>query len=121
MDVAPSLARFMNHIGGEPIPTPSASTTFTPSSLFSAFAGQEQQQEDDEELFDFTKVLEIGKNVKTFSEGVVGNGLRMFNDVATRVKNSVEDQQTSSYKQKSASTSSTGSSNNENEWMHNYL
>lgn len=127
MDVAPSLARFMNQIGGEPTPTPSASSTFSPSSLFSAFAGpepsttvKEEDEEEEEELFDFTKVLEIGKNVKSFGEGVVG----MFNDVATRVKNSVEheqQQQQQKPKRNESMSSTSSTNNNENEWMHNYL
>jgi hypothetical protein len=48
----------------------------------------------------------------------------MFNDVATRVKNSVEQEQAAKQKyqtvHKNESTSSTASTN-ENEWMHNYL
>lgn len=132
MDVAPTLARFMNTISGAneektaaaPTATTStasnsSSTSFSPSSLFSALAGpmpepssvsrniaQQQQQgekreeEEEEELFDFTKVIEIGKNMKTFSEGFVGNGIRMFNDVATRMKTSVELQQEEERKRK---------------------
>ncbi|KAI7890882.1 uncharacterized protein EV154DRAFT_234592 [Mucor mucedo] len=86
MDVAPTLARFMNQISED----------------FSALAGPESQrtavteEEDDdgEELFDFTKVIEIGKNMRSFSEGFVGNGIRILNDVATRIKtNTDEDDQ----------------------------
>jgi hypothetical protein len=114
MDVAPSIARFMNQISGHntttegTTPTSSTSASFSPSSLFSALAGPEPSfthttsrsveqdkstSEEDEELFDFTKVIEIGKNMKTFSEGVVGNGIRMFNDVATRIKTSAEEEE----------------------------
>jgi hypothetical protein len=124
MDVAPTLARFMNTISGnqegvEKTPTPTSSTTsttsFSPSSLFSALAGpmpepsssklksnntpsttqdrQARDEEPEEELFDFTKVIEIGKNMKTFSEGFVGNGIRMFNDVATRVKTELQQEE----------------------------
>ncbi|KAI7897116.1 uncharacterized protein EV154DRAFT_490509 [Mucor mucedo] len=39
---------------------------------------------DDEEPFDFSVV---GKNVRNFGEGVMGNGLRMFNNISTRIKN----------------------------------
>lgn len=52
---------------------------------------REGEEEEDEELFDFTKVIEIGKNVRTFGEGFVGNGIRMLNDVATRIKTSAEE------------------------------
>ncbi|KAL9556563.1 hypothetical protein MBANPS3_001823 [Mucor bainieri] len=163
MDAVPTIARFMNQIGGGNPTTPEPSTStnvplsssqtsassFSPSSLFSALAGpmpepsstlannkktiekraiQEEgsgDENDEEELFDFNKVLEIGKNVKTFGEGFVGNGIRMFNDVATRMKTTVEEEQKraaqiSAQKNESTSTASS-SSNNENEWMHNYL
>ncbi|CEP17462.1 hypothetical protein [Parasitella parasitica] len=118
-------------------------TSFSPSSLFSALAGpmpeapssptiskklitkrsipeEEEADQEDEELFDFAKVLEIGKNVKTFGEGVVGNGIRMFNDVATRVKTTVEEEQKRAVR-RTESSSTSSSANNENEWMHNYL
>lgn len=125
-----------------------STSSFSPSSLFSALAGPMPEpsstlpsnkkmndkraikeegsgdEDDDEELFDFTKVLEIGKNVKTFGEGFVGNGIRMFNDVATRMKTTVEEEQRRAAQisaQKNESTSTASSSNNENEWMHNYL
>jgi hypothetical protein len=138
MDVAPSLARFMNQIGNDNennttntsqnTNTTHHNRTFSPSSLFSSFAGpmpessanlkrkesittlREVPNEEDEELFDFTKVIEIGKNVRTFSEDIVGNGFRMFNDVANRMKSSVEQQD-----KKSENISA------EDEWMHNYL
>ncbi|KAG2238009.1 hypothetical protein INT48_002572, partial [Thamnidium elegans] len=58
MDVAPTLARFINQIGAGPEPSSSS-----------------PEDQDDEELFDFTKVIEIGKNVRSFSEGFVGNGI----------------------------------------------
>ncbi|KAK4515671.1 uncharacterized protein ATC70_010623 [Mucor velutinosus] len=162
MDAVPTIARFMNQIGGGSSATPEPSTStnvplsssqtstssFSPSSLFSALAGPMPEpsstlpsnkkmndkraikeegsgdEDDDEELFDFTKVLEIGKNVKTFGEGFVGNGIRMFNDVATRMKTTVEEEQRRAAQisaQKNESTSTASSSNNENEWMHNYL
>ncbi|CAO0791451.1 unnamed protein product [Mucor circinelloides] len=157
MDAVPTIARFMNQIGGGSAAAPEASTStnaplsssqtstssFSPSSLFSALAGPMpeqsstlatnkkvndkrpiQEDEEEEELFDFTKVLEIGKNVKTFGEGFVGNGIRMFNDVATRMKTTVEEEQKRAEQisaQRNESTSTASSSNNENEWMHNYL
>ncbi|KAI8888749.1 hypothetical protein K501DRAFT_329628 [Backusella circina FSU 941] len=139
MDVAPSIARFMNQIGNDNEINTTNSTsfnannsqnnrTFSPSSLFSSFAGpmpesssnlkrkesittlKEVPNEEDEELFDFTKVIEIGKNVRSFSEDIVGNGFRMFNDVANRMKTSVEQQD-----KKNENISA------EDEWMHNYL
>lgn len=158
MDAVPTIARFMNQIGGGSTAAPEASTStnaplsssqtstssFSPSSLFSALAGPmpeqsstlatnkkvndkrpiQEDEEEEEELFDFTKVLEIGKNVKTFGEGFVGNGIRMFNDVATRMKTTVEEEQKRAEQisaQRNESTSTASSSNNENEWMHNYL
>lgn len=95
MDVAPTLARFMNQI--------SEDTSFSPSSLFSALAGPEphssvpnlpedEEQQEEEELFDFTKVIEIGKNMRSFSEGFVGNGMRILNDVATRIKTTADEE-----------------------------
>ncbi|KAI9360523.1 hypothetical protein BD770DRAFT_441849 [Pilaira anomala] len=77
MDVAPTLARFIHQIGAGP-------DNSTPR--------EGEEEDEDEELFDFTKVIEIGKNVRTFGEGFVGNGIRMFNDVATRIKTSAEEE-----------------------------
>lgn len=163
MDAVPTIARFMNQIGGGSSAAPESSTStnvplsssqtstssFSPSSLFSALAGpmpepsstlasckkttekraikeegSGNEDNEEEELFDFNKVLEIGKNVKTFGEGFVGNGIRMFNDVATRMKTTVEEEQKRAAQisaQQNESTSTASSSNNENEWMHNYL
>ncbi|KAI8644747.1 hypothetical protein BD408DRAFT_412831 [Parasitella parasitica] len=158
MDAVPTLARFMNQIGGSSMATDASTssnaqssllpTPFSPSSLFSALAEpmqepsssptsnrnliskrlipeeEEKVHQEDEELFDFTKVLEIGKNVKNFGEGVVGNGIRMFNDVATRVKTTVQEEQKRAAQiapQRTESSSTVSSINNENEWMHNYL
>ncbi|KAK4517987.1 eukaryotic translation initiation factor 2 subunit gamma [Mucor velutinosus] len=42
-------------------------------------------EEEEDEIFD--KVVAISKNVRTFGEGVMGNGLRMFNNLSTRIKN----------------------------------
>jgi hypothetical protein len=42
---------------------------------------------EEEEIFDFSKVVAMSKNVRTFGEGVMGNGLRMFNNLSTRIKN----------------------------------
>lgn len=53
-----------------------SNTSFSSSS--SSFSSSEE--------FDFSKVVEISKNVRTFSEGVMGNGLRMFNNLSTRIK-----------------------------------
>lgn len=180
MDVAPTIARFMNHINGASTEAPataqlssshSSTSSFSPSSLFSALAGpmpepspstmkkrelatvaleeskgketiQELEEDgEDEELFDFTKVIEIGKNMKTFSEGFVGEGIRMFNDVATRMKTELQQQEEEEERMKQQqqqqqenreedeqnlptilnTSSSTSSRVNEDEWMHNYL
>ncbi|CEJ02211.1 hypothetical protein RMCBS344292_16223 [Rhizopus microsporus] len=43
---------------------------------------------EEDELFDLNKIVAISKNVRTFSEEVVGNGIRtMFNNISTRIKN----------------------------------
>ncbi|OAD07145.1 hypothetical protein MUCCIDRAFT_107747 [Mucor lusitanicus CBS 277.49] len=49
------------------------------------------EEEDEDEIFD--KVVAISKNVRTFGEGVMGNGLRMFNNLSTRIKNAQQQQQ----------------------------
>ncbi|SAM06453.1 hypothetical protein [Absidia glauca] len=43
--------------------------------------------DDEEDLFDFSKVIAMGKNVRHYSEDLMGNGLRLFNDFSTRMKN----------------------------------
>lgn len=48
------------------------------------FSNMSTYGEDEEDPFDFGK---ISKNVRTFGEGVMGNGLRMFNTLSTRIKN----------------------------------
>ncbi|ORY99126.1 hypothetical protein BCR43DRAFT_488775 [Syncephalastrum racemosum] len=48
---------------------------------------RDADEDDEEDLFDFTKVIAMGRNMRNFSEGVMGNGLRMFNDMAERVRN----------------------------------
>lgn len=153
MDVGPTIARFMNQISGtnnheekrQVTPTATTSTSFSPSSLFSALAGpdpnastthkstqpirgqqqQQQQNEEDEEeeeddnedLFDFTKVIEIGKNVKSFSEGVVGNGIRMFNDVATRMKHSADEDDSRQRRRSSTSVQKSSVEDNDSHWL----
>ncbi|KAI8141167.1 hypothetical protein BJV82DRAFT_670796 [Fennellomyces sp. T-0311] len=47
---------------------------------------EERDEEDEEDLFDFSKMIAMGKNVRHIGEDMVGNGLRMFNDMANRVK-----------------------------------
>ncbi|KAI8082517.1 uncharacterized protein B0P05DRAFT_537368 [Gilbertella persicaria] len=123
------------------------SSFMTPSSLFSALTGAipessfssssvstkkrqeeglvnniiQEEDEEDEELFDFTKVIEIGKNVKTFSKGVVGNSIRMFSDVATQIKTSIEEEEIKRRQEALATMKQDDHSADENEWMHNYL
>jgi hypothetical protein len=71
---------------------------FSPSSFFASLAGPDippqqyppsNNNDDDEEedLFDFSKVIAMGKNVRHYSEDLMGNGLRLFNDFSTRMKN----------------------------------
>lgn len=146
MDMAPSIARFVNQIS-----TADDNRVFSPSSFFASLAGPEiperennkntrndeyiqqqqrqlarqhhQQQQhrfnssrsmphpplpeehseggeednedddDEEDLFDFSKMIAVGKNVRTFGEDVMGSGLRMFNDMANRVRNASRQQQ----------------------------
>ncbi|ORX53262.1 hypothetical protein DM01DRAFT_1336442 [Hesseltinella vesiculosa] len=40
----------------------------------------------DEEPFDFSKVIAMGKNVRHFGEDMMGNGLRLFNDWSSRIR-----------------------------------
>ncbi|KAI9489361.1 hypothetical protein BDB00DRAFT_843465 [Zychaea mexicana] len=49
--------------------------------------GERSNNDEEEDLFDFGKMLAVGKNVRNIGEDMVGNGLRMFNDMASRVKN----------------------------------
>lgn len=120
-------------------PTTTTSTSFSPSSLFSALAGpdptgsathkptrsqqqqgedeEEEEEEDEEDLFDFTKVIEIGKNVKSFSEGVVGNGIRMFNDVATRMKHSTDEDDSRQTRRRSSSVHKSSVEDNDSHWL----
>ncbi|KAI9307006.1 hypothetical protein BJ944DRAFT_286545 [Cunninghamella echinulata] len=48
---------------------------------------EERNDDDDEDLFDFSKMIALSKNAKNFSEDVIGNGIRLFNDFSTRMKN----------------------------------
>ncbi|KAI7902745.1 uncharacterized protein BX663DRAFT_510359 [Cokeromyces recurvatus] len=154
IDVAPTITKLINQIGNSlnisedrsparilPSSHSSELSSFSPSSLFTAFAGsptsaiskktqeekkkdiiKEEEEEEDKELFDFTKVIEIGKNVRHFSEGFVENGFRIFSDVATRVKTSVDIKEPDYIlKQENSSTSTISSMNNDEAWMHNYL
>lgn len=48
----------------------------------------EDEQQGEEVVFDFGKVLEMGRTFgKSLGEDVVQNGLKMFNDVSDRMKN----------------------------------
>ncbi|ORE07980.1 hypothetical protein BCV72DRAFT_261739 [Rhizopus microsporus var. microsporus] len=85
-----AAARFMTHVTGDEQP-------FAPMSFLSVLAesppSAEDVTEEEEELFDFSKVVEIGKSMKSFSEELVESSIRMLNDVGTRVKTTVEQQQ----------------------------
>ncbi|CAO3591081.1 unnamed protein product [Absidia cylindrospora] len=47
----------------------------------------EEENIDEEDLFDFSKMIAMGKNVRNMSEDLMGNGIRLFNDFSTRMKN----------------------------------
>lgn len=72
----------------------SSTSLLTPPPRSSSIA-QNRRGGDDEEEEDeiFDKVVAISKNVRTFGEGVMGNGLRMFNNLSTRIKNAQQQQQ----------------------------
>ncbi|CAO3658170.1 unnamed protein product [Rhizopus microsporus] len=109
---APAIARFMTHVTGD-------EQSFAPMSLLSILAESPPSAEDvteEEELFDFSKVVEIGKNMKGFSEELVENSIRMLNDVATRVKTTVEQQQYDDVVSQEEEEE-----NHDNDWMHTYL
>lgn len=102
----------MTHVTGD-------EQSFAPMSLLSILAESPPSAEDvteEEELFDFSKVVEIGKNMKGFSEELVENSIRMLNDVATRVKTTVEQQQYDDVVSQEEEEE-----NHDNDWMHTYL
>ncbi|KAI8086077.1 uncharacterized protein BX664DRAFT_359636 [Halteromyces radiatus] len=49
--------------------------------------GVDEEEYEDDDLFDFSKVIAMGKNVRSMSEDLMGNGIRLFNDFSTRMKN----------------------------------
>ncbi|ORZ10893.1 hypothetical protein BCR42DRAFT_108565, partial [Absidia repens] len=51
----------------------------------------EQQEMDDDDLFEFSKVIAMGKNVRNISEDIMANGMRLFNDFSTKMKNANAD------------------------------
>ncbi|CEI88641.1 hypothetical protein RMCBS344292_03022 [Rhizopus microsporus] len=110
---APAIARFMTHVTGD-------EQSFAPMSLLSVLAESPPSAEDvieeEEELFDFSKVVEIGKNMKGFSEELVESSIRMLNDVATRVKTTVEQQQDDDVVNQEEEEE-----DHDNDWMHTYL
>lgn len=103
----------MTHVTGD-------EQSFAPMSLLSVLAESPPSAEDvieeEEELFDFSKVVEIGKNMKGFSEELVESSIRMLNDVATRVKTTVEQQQDDDVVNQEEEEE-----DHDNDWMHTYL
>ncbi|KAI8330454.1 hypothetical protein BC941DRAFT_518130 [Chlamydoabsidia padenii] len=98
MDMAPSFAKIVLDKGK------SENGHFSPSSFFASLAGPDipssssppprrhrrpplDEDDEEEDLFDFSKVIAMGKNVRNYSEDLMGNGLRLFNDFSTRMKN----------------------------------
>jgi hypothetical protein len=104
---APIIARLTTHISGDDTPF---------SSALSLLAESPPAVEEEEDLFDFTKVIKIGKNIKNFSEEAVGSGIRMFSDIASKVKTTVELQED----EKDLSNEEE-EDDHENDWMHTYL
>lgn len=75
-----------HYYGGETTMIPRRERANSNASFSNSFLDEEDEEED--LVFDFKKeVVAMSKNVKTFSEGVMGNGLRMFNNLSTRIKN----------------------------------
>ncbi|RCH84893.1 hypothetical protein CU098_002086, partial [Rhizopus stolonifer] len=101
------------------------SSFMTPSSLFSALTGAIPESSFSSSSVSTKKrqeeVIEIGKNVKTFSKGVVGNSIRMFSDVATQIKTSIEEEEIKRRQEALATMKQDDHSADENEWMHTYL
>ncbi|CEG80605.1 hypothetical protein RMATCC62417_14912 [Rhizopus microsporus] len=105
----PVIARIVTHVTGD-------EQSFAPMSFLSALAESPSSAEDvteEEELFDFSKVVEIGKNMKGFSEELVESSIRMLNDVATRVKTAVEQQQDDDVVSQEEEED-----DHDNDWMH---
>ncbi|CAO3586902.1 unnamed protein product [Absidia cylindrospora] len=62
------------------------------SSSSSSLQGVDEQQEmDEDDLFEFSKVIAMGKNVRNISEDLMANGMRLFNDFSTKMKNANAD------------------------------
>lgn len=97
----------MTHISGD-------DTSF--SSVLSVLAESPPAVEEEGDLFDFTKVIEIGKNIKNLSEEAVGSGIRMFSDVANKVKTTVDLQE-----DERDLSNEEDEDDHENDWMHTYL
>ncbi|KAI8979898.1 hypothetical protein BDB01DRAFT_247178 [Pilobolus umbonatus] len=61
------------------------------SSMFSSSRevsdDENDEENDDDDIFDLSKVVAMSKNVRNFSEEVMGNGIRMFSDLSSRIKN----------------------------------
>ncbi|GAN01691.1 hypothetical protein MAM1_0010d01125 [Mucor ambiguus] len=68
-----------------------STSLLTPPPRSSSIIQNHPSTEEEDEIFD--KVVAISKNVRTFGEGVMGNGLRMFNNLSTRIKNAQQQQQ----------------------------
>ncbi|KAG1159794.1 hypothetical protein G6F37_004568 [Rhizopus arrhizus] len=104
---APIIARLTTHISGDDAPF---------SSALSLLAESPPAVEEEGDLFDFTKVIKIGKNIKDFSEEAVGSGIRMFSDIASKVKTTVELQE-----DERDLSNEEEEDDHENDWMHAYL
>ncbi|KAI8636048.1 hypothetical protein BD408DRAFT_487156 [Parasitella parasitica] len=77
-----------------PSPLPLRTSSMTNNSADrKLFNAQHDSDEEEEEIFDFSKVVAIRKNMRTFGEGMMDNGLRMFNSLSTRIKNAQQQQQ----------------------------
>jgi hypothetical protein len=71
-------------------PSPSSSKSFSRADFDSDH--EDGYQYEDEEAFDFSKMVAMGKNVRTFGGEVMGNGIRLFNNLSTRIKNTQQDE-----------------------------
>ncbi|KAI8875303.1 hypothetical protein K501DRAFT_337784 [Backusella circina FSU 941] len=76
-------------------PSPSSSKSFSRADFDSDHEDSYKfgnDGDEEEEPFDFSKVVAMGKNVRTFGGEVMGNGLRLFNNLSTRIKNTQQDE-----------------------------
>ncbi|ORZ23316.1 hypothetical protein BCR42DRAFT_447015 [Absidia repens] len=80
----PAVSRSANHLHTTSQQPPPRHYSNNETSLHNV---NEEENIDEEDLFDFSKMIAMGKNVRNMSEDLMGNGIRLFNDFSTRMKN----------------------------------